>query len=137
MEGSSTARIQRRERAWARRPVYRRLSPLDLMLACLERDLPESLGDLVCGREPGVDPVDTMVELTADLLRNRDPRARLLAEVLLEAQPYRPVAHLLWGRALAQAGNYARAGAVLRNLLVNWPDFPGRASVQTLLDSLP
>lgn len=129
----------REERGWKRRRVRRRrLAPLVDVLSCLEREFPESLGDLVCVRDlAGTELVDSLVELTGRLLRERDPRARLLAETLVEAYPYRPIAHCLWGRALALSGAYARASAVLRNVLVQWPDFPGRAAVQTQLDSLP
>lgn len=126
---------EERKRSWTRRRPRRRPSSLNHLLGCLETEFPESLGELVC--DPDQDPVDGFIELIARLLRERDPRARLLAEVLLEAYPYRPIAHWLWGRALAQAGAYARAAAALRNLLQTWPDFPGRASVQQQLDSLP
>jgi len=129
---------ERRRRAWPRRPVQRQPSPLVHLLARLEREFPTSLADLITGgMDPGLDLADTLVALIARLLREHDPRARLLAEILLEAYPYRPIAHWLWGRALAQEGSYARAAAVLRNLLEHWPDFPARACVQAQLDSLP
>jgi tetratricopeptide (TPR) repeat protein len=63
------------------------------------------------------------VELVERLLLGEDSRALALAEVFREAYPDQPAAHWSRGWALAQAGFHALAGAALRHVFAQWPDY--------------
>ena len=111
------AREERREqvsrlcRDKARRSRPRRQAQLEPLLGYLEREFPASLRDLPYARDLDEALGDTVVELLGNLLQVEDLRALALSEVFLAAYPDLP-------------GSYYRAGAVLRRVLTDWPDFP-------------